>query len=84
MQAASAGAEAANIAAIVSAINNAAARGTDVIVMLHAGVPSTDTAWGSNSALNIRTTDLESICAAIRANVIAGTQTNCLLGDLIE
>lgn len=81
-QAASSGAEATNIAAVVSAIDNAALWGTDVIVMLHAGVPSTDTNWGSNGTLNIRTTDLATICSAIRENVDAGTQRSVLLSDL--
>ncbi len=81
-QKASSGLEATNIADMVSRINNAALFGSDVILMLHAGVPSTDTNWGSNGALNIRTNDLATICAAIRANVIAGTQRSVLFGEL--
>lgn len=81
-QAASSGAEATNITALVNRINDAALRGTDVILMLHTGVASTDTAWGSNGGLNIRTTDLATICAAINTNVIAGTQQSARLGDL--
>lgn len=81
-QAASSGAEATNITSMVNQINNAAAFGTDCVLMLHAGVPSTDTAWGSNGALNIRTTDLATICAAIRTNVIAGTQRSVCMGEL--
>lgn len=82
LQAASAGAEATNIAAIVSAINMAALRGTDVILMNHAGVASTDVAWGSNGGLNIRDTDYSTICAAVAANIAAGTQQFALLSDL--
>lgn len=77
------GNEATNITGIVNRINNAALFGTDLILMLHAGVPSTDTSWGSNGGLNIRTTDLATICAAISANVGAGTQRCVLLGDLV-
>jgi hypothetical protein len=81
-QKASSGLEATNIADMVSYINNAALFGTDVILMLHAGVASTDTSWGSNSGLNIRTTDLATICDAIRTNVIAGTQQSVTFGEL--
>lgn len=81
-QAGSSGAEATNISGIVGAINQAAATGTDLIVMNHAGVPSSDTSWGSNGALNIRTTDYATICAAIRANVVAGMQAAVQLGEL--
>lgn len=82
-QAASSGAEATNITNIVAAINNAAARGTDLVLMSHQGVPSTDTAWGSNGGLNIRTTDYATICAAIKANVTAGTQEAVLLRQFV-
>ena len=81
-QKASSGLEATNIADMVSRINNAALFGTDVILMLHAGVASTDTNWGSNGTLNIRTNDLATICDAIRTNVIAGTQQSVLFGEL--
>lgn len=81
-QAASSGAESTNIANIVAAINIANARGTDIVLMLHAGVSSTDTSWGSNGGLNMRTTDLDTICQALNTNVLAGTQAVVTLGDL--
>lgn len=74
--------EAANIATIIERIDGCASRGTDGILMFHYGVPSTDTAWGSNGGLNIRTTDFDAICAAIATNVAAGTQEVVLLSRL--
>lgn len=82
-QAASAPAEATNISNIVATINGCASRGTDGILMFHNGVPSTDTAWGSNGGLNIRTTDFDTICAAVAANVAAGTQEVVLMSRLL-
>lgn len=74
--------EAANITDLVNRVNDAALRGTDLHLMFHAGVGSTDVSWGSNATLNIRNVDFDAICAALNTNIKAGTQDCVVLGDL--
>lgn len=74
-------AEATNISGIVTAINNAAAQGSDVILMLHRVQP-TATADGAMSSIGIRVSDLTTIADAIVAKVTAGTLTAARLTDL--
>ena len=74
-------AEATNIAAIVAAINNAAAQGSDINLMLHRVQP-TSTADGSMSSIGIRYGDLVTIADAIAAKVTAGTLQPIRLTDL--
>ena len=72
--------EQANIQLIINRINDAALRGTDVILVLHEGAGPTYDTW--STALYIRSDHLNQICAAIRANVNAGTQECVLLSAL--
>ena len=64
--------EVTNIAAITAAINDAAAQGSDVVLMLHRVQP-TSTVDGSMSSIGIRVSDLTTIADAIAAKVTAGT-----------
>lgn len=74
-------AEATNIAAITTAINNAAAQGSDIHLMLHRVQP-TGTGDGSMNSIGIRVSDLTTIADAIAAKVSAGTLRAGLLTDL--
>lgn len=65
-------AEATNITAIVTAINNAAAQGSDVTLMLHRVQPSSTADVAMNS-VGIRVSDLTTIASAIAAKATAGT-----------
>jgi hypothetical protein len=65
-------AEATNVAAIVAAINLAAANGADIYVMLHRVQP-TATSDGSMSSIGIRLGDLTTIADAIAVKIAAGT-----------
>jgi hypothetical protein len=65
-------AEATNIAAIVAAINLAAANGADIYVMLHRVQP-TSTPDGSMNSIGIRLGDLTTIADAIAVKIAAGT-----------
>jgi hypothetical protein len=65
-------AEATNIAAIVAAINLAAANGADIYLMVHRVQP-TATPDGSMSSIGIRLGDLTTIADAISAKFTAGT-----------
>lgn len=74
-------AEATNITAITTAINNAATQGSDVHLMLHRVQP-TGTADGSMNSIGIRVSDLTTIADAIATKVTAGTLRPGLLPDL--
>ena len=74
-------AEATNITAITTAINNAATQGSDIILMLHRVQP-TATADGSMSSIGIRVGDLITIADAIATKVTAGTLRTGRLTDL--
>lgn len=65
-------AEATNITAITTAINNAAAQGADITLMFHRVQP-TATVDGSMNSIGIRVSDLTTIADAIAAKVTAGT-----------
>lgn len=73
--------EQANIATIVNRINDAASRGTDVIVMFHQGADPSYNTW--NTPTYIRSDHLDTICAAIQANVRAGSQESVLFSGLL-
>lgn len=65
-------AEATNISNITTAISNVAASRGDACLMLHRAVPS-NTADGSMATTSIRVSDLETIAAAIKTQIDAGT-----------
>jgi hypothetical protein len=82
-QAANSSAETANINAIIEYINAAAANGTDVIFMGHRGAPDTYASWGAaGDELYIRAGNFDLVCAAVKANILAGTQECVLFEDL--
>ena len=65
-------AEATNISAITTAISNIAGSGGDAFLMLHR-VQLTSTADGSMNSVGIRVGDLETIAAALKTSIDAGT-----------
>jgi Uncharacterized conserved protein (DUF2190) len=74
------GGEAANITNITTAINNAAASRSDLILMLHKVVKNADTP----DAIGITVGNLNTIADAIATAVAAGTLKAGVLGDLAE
>ena len=74
--------EQANISTIVNRINDAALRGTDVILVFHEGVGPTYNTW--TTPLYIRSDHMNQICAAIRANINSGVQECVVLSDLAQ
>ena len=68
-------AEATNITAITTAIGYLAANGSDAFLMLHRVLPNTtsDGTMGSAGSITIRQSDLETIAAAIKTSIDAGT-----------
>ena len=75
--------ESANIAAIVDAIQNLSAAGADMTLMLHRVVhPGTVTA--GPGGLDIETTRLAAICAAIKAEIDAGRLEDVLFSDFVR
>jgi len=75
-----AGAEAANIAAITTAISAAAALRADVVLMLHRVVKTADTP----TDIGIRVSDLITIADAIQTEITNGTMQAGVLGNIYD
>lgn len=74
--------ERANINAMILHITTAARQGSDAILMLHEGISQSDTAWGSNSQLNIRADHFDEICANISHHVKSGNLEVVMMGAM--
>ena len=70
--------EAANIARIIAKIQEAAAQGRSVVIMLHK-----ITSGPAADALEMRQSNLTLICAAVADLELAGTMQNATLGELV-
>lgn len=77
-------AEATNITNITTAISNLAASRGDAFLMLHRVMPSTtnDAGMGAASNITIRQSDLDTIAAAIKTQVDAGTLETVTMPEL--
>lgn len=76
-------AEATNITNITTAISNMATYGGDAFLMFHRVQPSS-TADGSMSGIGIRVSDLETIAAAIKTQIDAGTMEAVTMPELVR
>lgn len=70
--------EAANIARIITKIQEAATQGRSVVIMLHK-----ITSGAAAEALEMRQSNLTLICAAVADLELAGTMQNATLGELV-
>lgn len=79
-------AEATNITAVTTAIGNLSTSRTDAFLMLHRVLPNatSDATMGAAGNITIRHSDLETIAAAIKSGIDAGTLEAVTMPDLVS